>query len=76
MGKKFAQDALCTVGLAAGAKPGLDLLGTNLILLATKAFWLCEMVVVAAPADLQGFAAFGDAVGNWIGRLRLGDRVM
>ena len=60
LGTEFALDASCAVGLATGVKLGLDLVGMNLILLVTGAFWLGEMV--ATPADIQGLAAFGDGV--------------
>jgi hypothetical protein len=76
LGTEFALDASCAVGLATGVKLGLDLVSKSLILLVTGAFWLGKMVVVATPADLQGFAAFGDGVSNWIGRLRLSNGVM
>jgi len=76
LGTEFALYASYAVGLATGVKLGLDLVRKSLIVLVMGAFWLGKMVVVATPADLQGFAAFGDGVGNCIGRLRLGDRVI
>lgn len=53
-----------TVGAAAGGKSGADLQGELLILALARAVVLAQVGMVAAAADLQGQAGFGQVHGR------------